>query len=211
MAIFPESGMGTLAVKTRVLEEATNPRPDPARDDEASPQPKEDRTPAPVKPTERGDRKVKDLRHDTDGTLIETSMASATTRKEVAARLVKAIGRVISSCGAIKMAADLELLKRELSRSHDVLRPIPTENDYLSIVVLVESELGTKLWREISTYELNALKSAIEIGLKAPQVTYDDYNRTLRTLNASGWRTGPILELGVVEDLPDDEEEPADS
>jgi hypothetical protein len=38
-------------------------------------------------------------------------------------------------------------------------------------------------------------------------VTYDDYNRTFRVLNASGWVTGPTLELGE-DDGPAGEEPP---
>jgi hypothetical protein len=84
------------------------------------------------------------------------------------------------------MAADLELLKRELARCHDVLGPLPREADFLSVVVLVELELGTKPWREISPQELAALQSVIEIGVKEPRVTFDEFNKTIRTLNASG-------------------------
>jgi hypothetical protein len=212
MARFPENGSGTQTVKAPVHDGSTNPIPDQTRDFEDTPPPTEDRTAALVKRMERGDRKIKDQYEAPDETSNETGKteAAAALRREIAERVSKAVGKVMSSCGTVRMAADLELLKRELSRCHDVLRPHPTEGDFLSIVVLVESELGIKPWRDISKQELAALKSAIDLGVKLPRVTFDEFNRTFRTLNASGWATGPKLELGEVGEDLEEEEPPND-
>jgi hypothetical protein len=95
------------------------------------------------------------------------------------------------------MATSFQLLRRELSRCHDALGNLPSEKDYLSIIVLIEGELGIKNWKEVTRPELEALKKAIAIGMSEPKVTYDHYNKVFRVLNASGYNTGPIFEFGI--------------
>ncbi len=212
MARFPETGTSILSATKPVQAKWTNPLPDQTREVEDHMPSVDDQTVARVNLRERGDRQIKDHYDAPAETSNETGMAlaAAEKRREIAARLAKAIGQALSNFGAVKMAADLALLKRELSQAHDLLRTLPTEGDFFSIVVLVESALGNRPWREISRQELQALKATLDIGVKEAKVTFDEYNRALRTLNASGWKTGPTLEFGNVEDAPDDDEEPAD-
>ncbi len=203
MAALQGNGTGTATVKSLFERGATNPLTDQSRQEEARPRP-ETRTVSRVDRCERGDREAKDVSAASDGTssTTDSAPAAAATRRELAAQLSRAIARVIAGHGSVKMATALQLLKRELSRSHDVLGPLKTENDYLSIVVLVETGLGTKDWKAISKQELNALRAALEIGAKEPRVTFDDYNRTFRLLNASGWGTGPSFEFADPDEPP---------
>lgn len=131
---------------------------------------------------------------------------AAEKRKKMAGGISKAFERLGTHCGKARAAADLQLLKRELARCHEELGPYPSESNFLSIVVLLELELGKKAWNAISKEELLFLKRAADIGISKDQITFDDYNFHLRTLNSSGYRTGPILDFdGTFEDIPIDE------
>jgi hypothetical protein len=158
-------------------------------------------TVAKVDATEKGDETKKDTFADSDaGADPDARMREATcTRRTAAQNTSTALSRLISSHGSVKMATDLQLLRRQLSRCHGLLEPFRSERDYLSIVVLVELELGSKDWKEITKDELVALKKAIDIGVKEEHVTFNHYGRVLRVLNASGFVTGPSFEFAESE------------
>jgi hypothetical protein len=151
---------------------------------------------------EKGDAKGKDQRSATPGDDHESAsaLAAAEARKALAAALAQALSRTAALLGTVKMAAHLQLLRHELSKAHGRLMALPSEAGFLSIVVLVEAELGKKSWRELTKEELAALKKAVERGAKQPRVTFDDYNQVLRILHSSGWSPGPALDLTGAEE-----------
>jgi hypothetical protein len=170
------------------------------------------RTVAQVFRRERGDSEAKDRFRSPDG--METSAGdverAAATRKEVAEKLCATLDRFKSSHGPLKAVVALELLKRELSRSHEVLGPLLSEGDFLSIIVLVETVLGSKDWKDLSKQELTALRSTLAIGMTEPRVTFDHYNHAFRRFCSSGSATGPVFES---EEAPEPEgplDEPPD-
>src|SRR5947209_7705301 len=105
MAIFPESGKGTLTVvrrsPDRFGDSATNPRPDSVKDEQGPARPVENRTAALVEREERGDRKLKDQYEALDGTSPEAvpPATAAETRKDAARLVVEAIRRTMAGCG----------------------------------------------------------------------------------------------------------------
>jgi hypothetical protein len=215
MAAFPmRNGTGTVATPNRFQSGATLPLPDQSAEEVENVEPQ---TQSPT--LSRIDQREKGDKRKLDFSSVEERMgagadldAGADRRKELAGGLAQAISRVVANHGRVKMAAALQILKHELSRGHDVLGTLGSEGDYLSIIVLLEQELGNRNWKEISKQELACLKTVVEIGVKEPRVTYDHYNQVFRRLNASGWRTGPVIEFDEKEfQLPrerEDEEPP---
>src|SRR5712691_11395486 len=65
------------------------------------------------------------------------------SRTDLAGRLLARVGRLGPLLGAISLAAEVQLLKRDLARCHGLLASLPAENDYLSAVTLVEAALGS--------------------------------------------------------------------
>jgi hypothetical protein len=209
MASLPGNGTGTLSVKHRPPDGMTTNLPDQTGEGEGDDRPvseSRDRTVARINRQERGDRRIKDLYAPADGTSSATGdeEVAASTRKETAGQLAKAIRRVIAAYGSASMATAFQLLRRELSKCHDSLGPLPSESNFLSITTLVEMELGNKSWQQVSQEELNALKRAIDLGVSEPRVTYDHFNQTCRVLNASGYVTGPALEFPEPFEPPDE-------
>jgi hypothetical protein len=207
MAALPEIRSGTTTVRNITLDGVTLPLPDQPSDVEETTPPVERRTVSRIERTEKGDVKKKDI-HAADKDLEAAQRAAeiAAQRRKVAAEAVsRAITRLSSHCGQARAAADLQLLKRELSRCHDILGTFPSESDFLSIVVLVEAELGKKPWSALTRDELQFLKRAVDVGAHQDRVTFDDYMRHLRTLNASGFSTGPVIEFGEEEEEAPDE------
>lgn len=210
MAAFSGNGTGTLTANARLRVQRGDTFPLPHQDvliDEEPAQSPEERTVPRVRRVERGNADTRDLYAPgvTEPTTSDVAGEPARNRAEIAGQLSTAISHAIAGHGSVKLAAALQILRRELSRCHDALGPFPTESDFLSIVTLVEMEIGGRNWKEISKQELEALKLAVEVGVKEPLVTFDHYNKALRRLNASGWVTGPSLDLSDSEVSQDEQ------
>lgn len=190
------------------LREATSPLP--GKDtDERDGLPRLGRATEPIiDQTEKGDAEAMD-QHGGSGALDDIGsdpQAAAAVRKQVAGSLAQAIARVIAACGSAKMPAQLHLLKRELSGCHEVLGSLSTETDFLSIVTLIEMDLGTRDWKTITKDELRALQRAVKVGIDQSLVSFDDYELVLRTLHSSGYTPGPAMhlddsQLPIIEDF----------
>src|SRR5208283_548554 len=180
MAALSRNGTGTLTGGGLFKGEATSPLPDQSqvKDEGASPL-KEQRTAAYIDRREKGDQQARDLYSGQEGAAAETedAQAAAATRRQLAEETCDAIARVLASHGSVRMASHLQLLKRQLSKCHDALGPLKSEADFLSIVVLVELELGNRDWKSLSRPELQDLKTVLQVGVKEPQVTFDHYNQ----------------------------------
>jgi len=208
MASIQRNGTGWAVTRSWFERNATNAYLDKVQEEGVTPKP-ESRTDPNVRRSEKGDENKKDV--SSPGENVDAALAGSavTIRKNLATALAEAIRQVISSHGKPKMALALQLLKRQLAKDHETLRPYKTEGDFLSIIVLVEAVLGNRDWKEISKEELTALRSEIRIGEKDPLVTYNHYLAAVRRLNASGWRTGPVIEFKDDEfSLPYDTNEP---
>lgn len=143
--------------------------------------------------------------------IVRHGLAEAEGRKrrlEVASKLARIMERIVECRGHAAMATHLQLLKRELSRSHDVLRPFPSESDYLSIVALVEANLAVMDWKDASRSQLGQIMNALAHGNREGPVTFDQYNRCSRLFRGEGLPTSPELELGAdTDDLVIDQDD----
>lgn len=211
MAAFPGGETGSRP-SSRLYGKGTNPLPDVKRDEEDALPPSGSRTVAQVFRRERGNSEARDQFRSPEGTNSNADdVAAATaTRKKVAEKLSAALGRLLASYGTLKASVALELLKRELSRSHDVLRSLPSEADFLSLVVLAEMVLGGKPCKQLTREELTALRSTLAIGTTEPRVTFNHYNRAFRRFNASGGAVGPVFEFEETNEPEGPLDEPPD-
>lgn len=175
----------------------TTPTTDPLPKDEAEQVRPERGTLARVNRQEKGDIHTKD-QHTWADNADEASTAAqgaAEKRKAIAREITAAAKRVVSSHGSVKLAATLQVLKRELARCHDVLDGVASEQDYLSIVVLAELSLSETDWKKLSKAQLSLIKDAVMIGESQARVTYDDYNKVFRQLNAQGSLSEPVFDV----------------
>ena len=207
MAIILDSPSGTaVAFRLRRPRPGTSPHVDLSQDGGLPPKPPQGgegangETRSIVSDEDRGDMKVDyspTLALAGAGFLAGPSMEA---RVEVATRLVSLVGRVIESHGEVRMAADLQVLKRELSRSHDVLGSSTHESDYLSIVTLVEATLASMDWKSATREQLKQVEQALAVGCAESEVTFNHYGRAARTLRGFGVPTMPSFELGSEEE-----------
>jgi hypothetical protein len=79
--------------------------------------------------------------------------------------------------GDVSLATHLQLLKRDLSQCHDMLRNHPSENNFLSIVTLVESAMAQLKWKQYDRACLQAIRGAFEIGYQQVTVGFEDYEK----------------------------------
>src|SRR4051812_44321820 len=80
-----------------------------------------------------------------DGTAGTQAKGSA--RPELARHLLARAERLAPRLGDVSLAVEIQLLKRELSRGHDVLASNREERDFLSVVTLVEAALASLTWK----------------------------------------------------------------
>jgi hypothetical protein len=193
------TGSGTFGSWTRRFSDSaeTTPRLDPLPKDGLDLQRPAKETVARIDRQEKGDLSMKDKYEwsEADDGISVVAEAAAAERQKIAKEISDATKRAVASHGTVRFASSLQLLRRALSKCHDVLRDRKSESDYLSIVVLAEKALSQEKWREISKDTLQQLKTALVHGETAPRVTYDDFNRVFRLLNATGSFSGPALDF----------------
>ena len=161
LSTLSPTGTGTRTRTDNPLNGQTMPVTYRAEEQQSDDTPRPRYTVSRIDKNERGDEKKKDLFEGAGINAVVgiTGREAASLRQTVATEVVRAIGRVIAAHGTIKMAADLQLLKKRLSRCHDELGQLRSESDFLSIAVCVEMALGTKNWKEITRQELAAQSS----------------------------------------------------
>ena len=64
-----------------------------------------------------------------------------TTRAELARQLLARLDRIATRLGEVSLAAEVQLLKRELVRGHALLCIRPEDNNYLSVITLTPNSI----------------------------------------------------------------------
>jgi hypothetical protein len=94
----------------------------------------------------------------------------------------------------VSLAAEVQLLKRELARGHRVLCARPENNNFLSVISLVEAALASLTWKGYSPEVLGALRQAFSTGLHEGEFTFEEYDAVRRHFKASSLPTGPTID-----------------
>jgi hypothetical protein len=151
--------------------------------------------------TGRGD--IKEVSMTTD-TTIKTQQEGL-SRPELARQLLARVDRLEARLGDVSLATEIQLLKRELARGHAVLTR-PEDNNYLSVVCLVEAALASLTWKLYTPVVLSALRRAFSAGTRNGAFTYEEYAALRRHFRESDIPVGPTIDL----DSPDAEAEGED-
>jgi hypothetical protein len=115
-------------------------------------------------------------------------------RAALARQLLSRVDRLAALLGDVSLAAEVRLLKRDLARGHDLLAPLPTENDYRSVLTLVEGALACLTWKGYTPAVLDALRRAFTAGAREGPFAFADYDAVRRHFASAGIRTAPAIE-----------------
>ena len=121
------------------------------------------------------------------------------TRADLARQLLARVDRLAPRLNNVSLAAEVQLLKRELARGHPILSARPEDNNFLSVVTLVEAALASLTWKGYTPGVLNALRQAFSAGLREGEFTFEEYDAVRRHFKASGIPTGPIIDMSSPE------------
>jgi hypothetical protein len=132
-----------------------------------------------------------------------------TTRVDLARQLLARVDRLAPRLGTVPLAIELQLLKRELARGHAVLASRSEDNNFLSVVTLVEAALVSLTWKDYSPKVLDALRLAFSAGLHEGVFSFDQYETVRRYFKASGMPTGPIIDLDLAAAIEDEDDSQA--
>jgi hypothetical protein len=113
------------------------------------------------------------------------------TRAALARQLLARVDRLSSRLGDISLAADIQLLKRDLVRGHAILSTRPEDNNYLSVVTLVEGALASLTWKGYTPGVLDALRRAFSAGVSEGEFNFEAYDAIRQDFRTSGIPTGP--------------------
>lgn len=138
--------------------------------------------------------------------LTHTSVERPATRADLARQLLARVDRLESRLGEVSLAAEIQLLKRELSRGHAVLSGRPEDNNYLSVVCLVEAALASLTWKQYTPVVLAALRRAFAAGSREGPFPFEEYDAIRRHFREADIPVGPTIDL----DSPDIEDEGED-
>jgi hypothetical protein len=116
------------------------------------------------------------------------------TRAELARQLLARVDRLAPRLGDVSLAAEIQLLKRDLVRVHSILSARPEDNNYLSVVTLVEGALASLNWKRYTPGVLDALRRAFAEGAGEGEFTFEAYDAIRRHFRASGLPTGPTID-----------------
>jgi hypothetical protein len=139
--------------------------------------------------------------------LSQPGLERPATRSDLALQLLGHVERLSALLGTIPLATEVQLLKRDLSRGHDVLRP-GGETNFLSVVTLVESALACLTWKQYTPEVVDALRQAFSAGTRIAPFTFDDYDSVRRLFSERGIAVVPSVDLDSLEpeDLDDGQE-----
>jgi hypothetical protein len=135
------------------------------------------------------------------------TQATGSSRSELARLLLARTERLASRLGDVSVAVEIQLLKRELSRGHDVLASRREERDFLSVVTLVEAALASLTWKRYTTEVVDALREAFTSGAREEAFTFSDYDAVRRNFAALGIPTAPSIDLTSVAAAAEDEDD----
>jgi hypothetical protein len=127
----------------------------------------------------------------------------ARSRPELARLLLAQVDRLAPRLGDTSLAIEVQLLKRDLARGHGVLSSHPEDNNYLSVITLVEGALASLTWKAYTPQVLDALRHAFSAGLRDDPFTFEDYSAIRRYFRTSGMSLGPTIDLSSA-DLEED-------
>jgi hypothetical protein len=125
------------------------------------------------------------------------------TRADLARQLLAHVDRLTPRLGNVSLAAEVQLLKRDLVRGQAMLSVRPEDNNFLSVVTLVEAALASLTWKGYTPAVLDALRRAFSAGLPEGEVTFEEYDAIRRHFKTSAIPTGPTIDLtspGLEED-----------
>src|ERR671936_38491 len=97
--------------------------------------------------------------------LTRPDLARPATRADLARQLLARADRLEALLGTVPLATEIQLLKRDLSRGHDVLRHAG-ETNFLSVVCLVEAALASLTWKQYTPLIVDALREAFAAGTR---------------------------------------------
>jgi hypothetical protein len=115
------------------------------------------------------------------------------TREELARQLLARAERLPDLLGTIPLATELQLLKRDLSRGHEVLRTAPGEINFLSVVTLVESALACLTWKQYTPEVVDAVRRAFAAGARPGPFIFADYDAVRRHFAERDIPTTPAM------------------
>jgi hypothetical protein len=116
------------------------------------------------------------------------------SRCDLARRLLGCVDRLAGRLGDVSIAVELQLLKRDLARSHDLLASFPSENDFLSVVTLVEAALASLTWKQYTPSILDALRQAFTAGAAETPFSFSDYETVRRQFRTATILTAPLID-----------------
>ena len=139
--------------------------------------------------------------------LQQPGLQRPATRADLARQLLAHAERLAALLGTVPLATEIQLLKRDLSRGHDVLRPAG-ETNFLSVVVLVEAALAGLTWKQYTPAVVDPLREAFTAGTRQGPFTFDDYDRVRQLFRERGINVVPTIDLDALdpEDLDDGQE-----
>ncbi len=117
------------------------------------------------------------------------------SRPELARLLLARVDRLDPRLGDVSLAIEVQLLKRDLSRGHEMLASRPEDNNYLSVLTLIEAALASLTWKGYTPGVLEALRRAFSAGTREEAFTFADYDAIRRHFVVSGISTVPRIDL----------------
>ena len=92
------------------------------------------------------------------------------------------------------LAAEIQLLKRELVRGHAILSARPEDNNYLSVVTLVEGVLTSLTWKGARLECSTPSGRAFTAGVGEGELSFAAYDAVRRDFRTSGIPSGPTID-----------------
>ena len=128
----------------------------------------------------------------------EAAVDTHRTRTDLASRLLTRVERLPALLGTVPLATEVRLLKRDLARGHPVLRAVGEDN-FLSVLVLVEAILAGLTWKLYTPEVVDALREAFAAGTREEAFTLGDYDAISRRLMERGFTSVPTINLDALE------------
>jgi hypothetical protein len=127
-------------------------------------------------------------------------------RQAITKDLSDCLASMKESLGEPSLAVQVRILKEKLSEAHDKIAYFPDEeNDFRSLITLVESYLSQWKWKQYTASHLQVVESAFKRAASLDTFGYNDLVQIRRDFRSNKIRTLPIIPIEVHEADQDDE------
>lgn len=116
-------------------------------------------------------------------------------RSELARSLRMRTKRMLDLIGDVAISTHIAMLKRDMSKAYDLLLDARSEQNFISMVALVEGVLSQGRGQELAASQIRVIYAAFDTAYRSQRLTHDDVESIRHRFSEMAISSGPMIDL----------------